>query len=67
VFDLVWGLGGRMDSLFELRAGFSRLRAKFRTREIVVDTDAFKEACSRAKMGDGREASTTTFFPSQRQ
>jgi hypothetical protein len=35
------GVGGRADSLFHFKAGFSPLRHRFRTLRVVVDEDRY--------------------------
>lgn len=62
------GVGGGRDSLFEFKAGFSKLRAPFYTWRVVVDPAAYAErtACWEARHGataDGLEG----FFPAYRK
>ena len=62
VLHLGGGLGGREDSLFHFKAGFSPLRADFHTLRVVLDAD--KYAALEARAG-GRADSD--FFPAYRQ
>lgn len=60
------GLGGKRDSLFDFKAGFSSDRASFRTVRIVPHAERYHTACqtsgstSDAMLDDG-------FFPAYRQ
>ncbi len=57
VLHLGGGFGGRADSLFQFKAGFSPERHRFFTRRIVLDESAY-----RALTGDKQ----TEFFPAYR-
>lgn len=61
------GVGGREDSLFAFKAGFSRDRAMFRTWRVVLDEDRYRALTERS--GLAREAEVvphTGFFPAYR-
>ena len=68
LFHLGGGLGGRSDSLFQFKAGFSKLRANFFTYRIVLDTDrhATLDRLWREHCGNKGE-DTSDFFPSYRR
>ena len=68
VLHLGGGLGGREDSLFQFKAGFSPLRAEFRTFRMVLDEERYawlearwRESCA----SDGSEGSG--YFPVYRR
>ncbi|NIP77876.1 MAG: GNAT family N-acetyltransferase [Gemmatimonadetes bacterium] len=64
VLHLGGGLGGREDSLFHFKAGFSPARASFHTVSMVFDPAAYDQLVARAhpETGDG----ATDFFPRYR-
>jgi lipid II:glycine glycyltransferase (peptidoglycan interpeptide bridge formation enzyme) len=63
------GLGGAEDSLFEFKAGFSKLRAPFHTLRIVINDAAYR-ALSHSPTTDSVPFDTgdlTGFFPAYRR
>jgi hypothetical protein len=57
------GLGGREDSLFHFKAGFSPLRFPFRTWRIVANSDACREFDHMWEERTGARAQQIDFFP----
>ncbi len=53
------GLGGRADSLFEFKAGFSTVRAPFQSARIVLDAKRYRELAG--------ESDAAGFFPAYRR
>lgn len=64
VLHLGGGLGGRTDSLFHFKAGFSARHAPFRTWQIVVDPRTYAELSAAA--GD-HASGDPEFFPTYRR
>lgn len=68
--NLGGGLGGRQDSLFAFKSGFSRFRLPFFTARAVVSRDEYHSVCQR-KLGAGVAAGAigdiTGFFPPYRR
>ena len=63
VLHLGGGLGGRTDSLFHFKAGFSAWHLPFHTWQIVVDPHGYADLCTAAgRPGDG----DPLFFPAYR-
>lgn len=70
VFHLGGGVGGREDSLFQYKAGFSDRRHTFATWRWIVDADAYGELCARREQkepGEGTIASEDGYFPAYRR
>jgi CelD/BcsL family acetyltransferase involved in cellulose biosynthesis len=67
-FHLGGGLGGKSDSLFKFKAGFSPLRHPFHTWRIVAIEDAY-DALVQQSNSSGHEAedSSEDFFPAYRR
>ena len=68
IFHLGGGVGGRPDSLFRFKAGFSPSRADFLTSRLVIDYTLYQqllEAWQEKARGTG--AWTHDFFPAYRQ
>lgn len=53
------GLGGRADSLFEFKVGFSNLRAPFQSARIVLDAARYRDIAG--------ESESAGFFPAYRR
>ncbi len=70
VFHLGGGVGGRVDSLFQYKAGFSGRRHQFSTWRWIVDPVAYRELCERSEQ-DAAPAGPCTasadFFPAYRR
>lgn len=67
-FHLGGGLGGRKDSLFEFKAGFSPLRSEFSTWRLVPNWELHDAACAEAERRAGRRLPHGSgFFPAYRQ
>ena len=70
VFHLGGGVGGRQDSLFQYKAGFSDRRHEFATWQWVVDEDTYRRLC---REREGRAGSRgwqevdTGYFPAYRR
>ena len=61
ILHLGGGLGARQDSLYQFKAGFSRLRSRFETWRIVCDAGLYAEI---ARTAAGPEAD---YFPAYRK
>ena len=68
-FHLGGGLGAREDSLFEFKAGFSELRATFRSWRAVCDADRYQALVARwaERVGAPYDPDLTGVFPAYRQ
>jgi hypothetical protein len=64
VLHLGGGLGGKTDSLFHFKAGFSAGRAPFHTWQIVVDPPAYAELSAAA---EDHASDDPEFFPTYRR
>jgi hypothetical protein len=69
VLHLGGGLGGRADSLFHFKAGFSHARAEFKTLRLVLDDERYALLARRQRECTGGEpaAADPGFFPAYRQ
>lgn len=59
ILNLGGGVGGRADSLFEFKAGFSRARAPFATAGIILDSERYAALSADSRAPEG-------FFPAYR-
>lgn len=60
------GLGGREDSLFHFKAGFSKQRADFFTYRLIADAQAYDTLCTRWQE-QHQAPLDETFFPAYRK
>ena len=60
------GLGGREDSLFHFKAGFSKQRADFFTYRVIADPSAYETLCARWQEHHHAPLDET-FFPAYRK
>jgi thiamine pyrophosphokinase len=60
------GLGGREDSLFHFKAGFSKQRADFFTYRLIADSQAYDTLCIRWQE-QHQAPLDETFFPAYRK
>jgi hypothetical protein len=60
------GVGGAHDSLYEFKAGFSRLRLPFHTLRLVVDPEAYEQLTSE-RVPDADPTDLQGFFPIYRR
>jgi hypothetical protein len=67
VLHLGGGLGGREDSLFRFKAGFSPLRAEFRTFRMVLDEHRYEALVNRWETLFPGVDATSDYFPSYRR
>ncbi|MGD0042421.1 MAG: GNAT family N-acetyltransferase, partial [Isosphaeraceae bacterium] len=68
VFHLGGGLGGRRDTLFEFKAGFSHARHPFYTWRIIIDEPAYSALVGRWESLAGIQADEPEgFFPAYRK
>jgi Acetyltransferase (GNAT) domain len=70
VFHLGGGVGGREDSLFQYKAGFSGRRHEFATWQWIVDAAVYEELCLRRENLAARPPTTTgdaDYFPAYRR
>lgn len=65
-FHLGGGLGAAQDSLFEFKAGFSPLRATFRTWRLISSPELYSMACAEAERRGGGSLTGVTMFPPYR-
>jgi hypothetical protein len=63
ILHLGGGIGGREDSLFHFKAGFSALRAEFQTLRVVFNEDGYETLANRSR---AETAGTTGYFPAYR-
>lgn len=67
VLHLGGGLGGRQDSLFYFKQGFSKLSADFQTFSLVFDPDKYESLSNKfAKMSGKTVKNKTGYFPNYR-
>jgi hypothetical protein len=67
VLHLGGGLGGREDSLFGFKAGFSDRRHDFCSWRWIVRADDYARLCRRAGIGDSAASDDDPFFPAYRR
>lgn len=69
VFHLGGGVGGREDSLFQYKAGFSARRHRFATWRWVVDPAAYRDLCEQRQSSapDATGSADDDFFPAYRR
>ena len=68
VLHLGGGVGGREDSLFHFKAGFSPLRYPFRTWRLITDAEAYEELTHLWERETGERAEDPSdFFPIYRK
>jgi hypothetical protein len=70
VFHLGGGVGGREDSLFQYKTGFSDRRHQFRTWRWIVEPEIYRELCARRHRSDEQQGVTAgagDFFPAYRR
>jgi hypothetical protein len=60
------GVGGREDSLFNFKAGFSGLRATFRSWRLVCDSAHYEALVARRRAAARDAAAPAGFFPAYR-
>ena len=65
ILHLGGGLGAREDSLFQFKAGFSRLRSRFETWRMVCDARRYAEIAGSVEPGEAGEAGD--YFPAYRK
>lgn len=66
-FHLGGGLGGRLDPLFEFKAGFSKLRSDFYTYRMILDQDKYATLVRLCGEKCGSvDQSSSQFFPAYR-
>jgi hypothetical protein len=61
------GLGGQEDSLFAFKAGFSKLRASFRTSRIILDRRKYSALVDRWTTAHPTRETGSNFFPMYRR
>lgn len=66
VLHLGGGVGGREDALFHFKAGFSPLRAEFRSWRVVVDAERYGTLADTWRGGAPAEGAESGFFPAYR-
>jgi hypothetical protein len=65
-FHLGGGVGSRADSLFDFKAGFSKLRSDFFTFRMVLNESAYAALLSSTSQGDQTAGDHTVKFPPYR-
>lgn len=65
-FHLGGGVGGEEDSLFQFKAGFSRLLAEFYTYRVVLDHQKYEHLMSCRRSNDRLGVHRGDFFPQYR-
>lgn len=66
-FHLGGGLGGREDSLFQFKAGFSALRADFFTYRLILDSSQYHQLAILWRQAGGQYDEQDDFFPTYRR
>ena len=66
VFHLGGGVGGQDDSLFQFKAGFSKLRNDFFTYRMIVDEEKYRLLNDQWERQCGEQRSDLEFFPPYR-
>jgi len=69
VFHLGGGVGGRQDSVFQYKAGFSDQRHIFRTWRWILEAEVFEELCvekARQNAAKGLRPLSDEYFPTYR-
>lgn len=66
-FHLGGGLGGRKDSLFAFKSGFSSNHTPFHTLRIVIDQTAYQNLCTKWQKKHGPVEASDQFFPLYRK
>ncbi len=66
-FHMGGGLGGREDSLFRFKAGFSKLRADFYTYRMILDNAKYEQSVTLCNQIRGHDAKDGDFFPAYRR
>jgi hypothetical protein len=67
VFHLGGGVGGREDSLFQYKAGFSDRRHEFATWQWVVDENTYDRLCRERDGQAGSREVDSAYFPAYRR
>ena len=64
LFHLGGGLGGRSDSLFRFKAGFSKLFREFHTARFIFNPQKYSHLnCARQKLSGAENPARSDFFP----
>ena len=66
-FHMGGGLGGREDSLFRFKAGFSKLRADFFTYRLILDSAKYRHLIAQWQQAGGGCEEEDEFFPAYRR
>jgi len=69
IFHLGGGVRSRQDSLFRFKAGFSKLRYRFRIWKMVVDPEAYSQLVEQKRAWNeatGVEVTEDSYFPAYR-
>lgn len=68
LYHLGGGVGAAKDSLFQFKAGYSKLRARFSTWRLIIDYEAYREllALRQIEVG-GLQPAASEFFPAYRK
>lgn len=66
VFHLGGGVGGREDSLFAFKAGFSDKRHRFLLWKWIINQEAYDKLCEQKGLERERNTTETSFFPAYR-
>jgi hypothetical protein len=67
LFHLGGGLGGREDSLFRFKAGFSKRRADFFTYRLILDSEKYQQLIALWQRAGGEDKADHNFFPAYRR
>ena len=67
VMNFGGGTGGQVNSLFEFKTGFSRLRAPFHTVRMIFDAPLYAALTTNASERNGLTPSVDGFFPVYRE
>lgn len=68
LYHLGGGVGATKDSLFQFKAGYSKMRSRFNTWRLIIDSEAYRELLALRQIGvAGGEHASGDFFPEYRK
>ena len=67
-YHLGGGVGANKDSLFQFKAGYSKLRRRFSTWRLIIDYEAYRELLALRQIEiAGDQPASSEFFPEYRK
>jgi hypothetical protein len=68
LYHLGGGVGAAKDSLFQFKAGYSKLRGRFSTWRLIIDYEAYRELLALRQIEvAGLQPASSEFFPEYRK